>query len=108
MIAVTRLRRPAGDDDVLARAQRALTALAAQPGYAGGVLGRSTDDPDLWVLSTRWSSVGAYRRALSAWDVKMHAHPLLYEAVDEPSAFEVLVEVDREGTVRRTQSDRAG
>ena len=30
-----------------------------------GQLGRNLDEPDLWVLSTRWESVGAYRRALS-------------------------------------------
>lgn len=64
-------------------------ALAARPGYLYGTLGRNVDDPELWVLSTRWENVGAYRRALSAYDVKLHAVPLLSRALDEPSAYEV-------------------
>ncbi|MGF1648668.1 MAG: antibiotic biosynthesis monooxygenase [Kineosporiaceae bacterium] len=111
MIAVVRLRRPSGVADdgaaMIERARAALGALAVQPGYRWGVLGRSTDDPGLWTLTTRWHSVGDYRRGLSAWDVKLHAHPLLYEAVDEPTAFEVLLEVDSDGLVRETPSDRA-
>ena len=65
-------------------------ALAARPGYEHGTVGRNVDDPELWVLSTQWEHVGAYRRALSAYDVKMQAVPLLSRAVDEPSAYEVV------------------
>ena len=32
---------------------------------------------------------GAYRRALSAYDVKLDAVPLLSRALDEPSAYEI-------------------
>ena len=39
---------------------------------------------------TEWESVGAYRRALGGFDVKVHATPLLAESLDEPSAFETL------------------
>ena len=65
-------------------------ALAARPGYHRGTIGRNVDDPELWVLSTQWEHVGAYRRALSAYDVKMQAVPLLSRALDEPSAYEVV------------------
>jgi hypothetical protein len=34
--------------------------------------------------------VGSYRRALSSYDVKVTAVPLLSLAYDEPSAFEVM------------------
>ena len=44
--------------------------------------------PTLWVLVTRWESVGAYRRALSAYDVKLHAWTTLGRALDEPGAYE--------------------
>jgi hypothetical protein len=104
VLAVVRLR---ATGDVVARGRVALAALAARPGFLGGTLGRATDDPDLWVLTTRWSSVGEYRRALSSWDVKMHAHPLLYEAVDEPSAFEELLDVTAAGAVTEGVSDRS-
>lgn len=73
-------------DDVAA----AHALLAAKPGYVDGAVGRNLDDPTLWVLQTRWENVGSYRRALSAYDVKLGAVPLLSRAVDEPSAYEVL------------------
>ena len=53
-------------------------------------MGRNLDDPALWVLETRWANVGSYRRALSAYDVKLGAVPLLSRALDEPSAYEVI------------------
>ena len=53
-------------------------------------VGRATDDPTLWVLSSEWESVGAYRRALSAYEVRVAAVPLLATAIDEPTAYEVL------------------
>jgi len=69
-------------------AHAALDALAARPGYVDGLVGRNLDDPGLWLLTTNWADVGSYRRALSAYDVKVTAVPLLSRAIDEPSAFE--------------------
>ncbi|QWZ10561.1 antibiotic biosynthesis monooxygenase [Nocardioides panacis] len=65
----------------------ALAALAARPGYVDGRIGRNVDEPELWLLTTTWVNVGSYRRALSAFEVKMTAVPLLSRAVDEPSAY---------------------
>jgi hypothetical protein len=67
-----------------------LAVLGAQVGYEDGRLGRNVDDPALWVMVTRWRDVGSYRRALSSYDVKVGAVPLLSRALDEPSAFEDL------------------
>ena len=77
--------------------------LAARPGYVEGQVGRNVDDPALWVLTTRWENVGAYRRALSSYDVKVHAVPLLSRALDEPSAYEVV----EPGTVLNVESTRS-
>ncbi len=74
----------------LPRAQAALAAFAARPGYLRGRIGRAADDPTQWVLTTEWVGVGAYRRSLSSYDVKVDAAPLLSLGRDEPSAFEVL------------------
>ena len=41
-------------------------------------------------MVTRWRDVGSYRRALSSYDVKVGAVPLLSRAIDEPSAYETL------------------
>ena len=103
MLVVTRFAVPETEaDDVLARAGAALAAFAARPGYLRGRVGRAADDPTAWVLTTEWSGVGAYRRSLSAYDVKVHAVPLLALGRDEPSAFEVLL--SEEGA---SPSDRA-
>jgi hypothetical protein len=74
--------------------------LAAKPGYVVGAVGRNVDDPSLWILQTRWVDVGSYRRALSAYDVKLGAVPLLSRALDEPSAYEVVGEAGTEALNR--------
>ena len=81
----------------LESARIALRALTAQPGCLSGRVGRATDDPQLWLLTCEWESVGAYRRALGAYEVKMRAIPVMYGAIDEPTAFEVLRAVDPTG-----------
>ncbi len=107
MLVVNRYRVAAGEaDEFEGAARRALAALGARPGFVAGQVGRNVDDPDLWVMSTRWQSVGAYRRALSAYDVKLNAIPLMYQAIDEPSAFEVLLEQTGD-RVAAFASDRA-
>ena len=101
MIVVNRFRvsdddQPAFRDDL----ERARQALSGQPGYLGGRIGRNVDDPRLWVLTTEWEGPGAYRRALSAYDVKLGAVPVLSRAIDEPSAYEAVepgAELNRPG-----------
>ena len=98
---------PDTQDDFAARAHAALAALAASPGYLSGRLTRALDDPAWWTLVTEWESVGAYRRSLGRFDVKVHATPLLSQSVDEPSAFETLARAEPGGEVSITASDRA-
>ena len=97
----------------LADARTALAALSAAPGCLAGRVGRATDDPQLWILTCEWESVGAYRRALGTYEVKMHAIPVMYRAIDEPTTFEVLRAVDPMGatsgpTRRATDADEVG
>jgi quinol monooxygenase YgiN len=77
--------------------------LAACPGYLGGEVGRNVDDPELWALTTRWENVGSYRRALSSYDVKLHAVVTLGRAIEEPSAYELV----EPGTALNTRSARS-
>lgn len=81
------------------RAREALDALCAQPGCRRGHVGRSMDDPTRWLLQTEWDSAGTYRRALSAYDVKVRAVPVMYHAVDELTAYEALLEGSPGGIV---------
>lgn len=89
MIVVNRFRVSIPDGEALrADLATARDALAACRGYVGGEIGRNVDDPELWVLTTRWENVGSYRRALSSYDVKLRAVAVLSRAIEEPSAYE--------------------
>jgi hypothetical protein len=88
VFAVTRLRVSGADAGALAAAVDVLlAALAARPGFRDGELGRCADDDGLWALVTRWDGVGAYRRALSAAEVKLAGAPVWVHALDEPGVY---------------------
>jgi hypothetical protein len=92
MIVVNRFRvTEAEAASFRADLERAHEMLAVQLGYVAGHVGRNVDDQGLWLLTTEWEGPGAYRRALSAYDVKMAAVPTLSRALDEPSAYEAVV-----------------
>lgn len=104
MLVVSRfVVAPEQVEEFRAGLERARAALADRPGYASGSIGCNLDDQSLWALVTTWENVGAYRRALSAYDVKLHAVPLLSRAVDEPSAYEV-VEAGADLNIQKTRS----
>ncbi|RNL86128.1 antibiotic biosynthesis monooxygenase family protein [Halostreptopolyspora alba] len=77
-------------DDFVARAEKAVEALGSRPGFRGSWVGRAADDPTLWTVVTEWDGPGYYRRAISDFEVRMAAVPLLSLAHDEPTAFEVV------------------
>jgi hypothetical protein len=108
VLVVTRFVVPEeAGEQFLADARRALAALAARPGYRSGRVGRAVDDPTAWLVQSEWDGVGVYRRALSAYDVKVDAAPLLGLARDEVSAYEVLVSDDGPATAEVVASARA-
>ena len=106
MLTVVRLDRPTEAADLEDRAGAALRAFAACRGFVRGWFGPATDDPALCVFAMEWETVGAYRRALSTYDVKMNAVPLLYLARDEPTAYETVLSATPHG-IRRSASDLA-
>lgn len=91
MLAISRFRYDVDAAAAQSELGRCLAGLAVMPGFVDGFVGRAMDDPTLWVLQTRWESVGAYRRALSSYEIKLTVVPLLSRALDEPSAFEVII-----------------
>ena len=108
MIAVVQLRPAAGAEAEFGeQAAAALRVLAERPGFRRGSLGRATDDAQAWLLLTEWESVGAYRRALGGFEVKLRATPVLAQALDQPSAFEELLVIDPAGVEHPATSDRA-
>lgn len=92
MLLVCRFAVPTDGRAFAARVRRALELLTAAPGCLGGEAGRAVDEPDRWVLTVRFASVDAYRRALGPFAVREHVVPLLSEALaDEPATFETLI-----------------
>ncbi len=107
MIALLQFCPDAGDAGFQADAEQALRVLAGRPGFVRGTVGRATDDEGSWLLLTEWESVGAYRRGLGGYQVKLTATPLLSQALDRPSAFEQLLSIGPDGQETARTSDRA-
>ena len=88
MFAIARFEvEPKDQTRFLMDLERALEALAACDGYIAGRTGRNTDDPGLLAMITEWRNIGSYRRALSNYQVKIVAVPILARAIDEPGGF---------------------
>jgi quinol monooxygenase YgiN len=82
---------PSGDAavaDFVAAATRLTAAMATRPGHLRSQLARALDDPSRWVLVSEWAGVGAFRRALSSYDVRIEAVPLMALAETEPAVYE--------------------
>lgn len=84
MLVVNRFR---GGQDFGARLGPVVAVLSTKPGFRDAEVAQNLDEPDLWVLVTRWENVGSYRRALGGFESKMVVVPLLSQAIDEPSAY---------------------
>ncbi|WP_165617546.1 antibiotic biosynthesis monooxygenase [Klenkia soli] len=83
---MTRFRTDDGTA-LLADAAVLLAALRARPGFRSGEFGAAADDDGLYALLTTWDGVGAYRRALSAAEVKIAGAPVWVHALDEPGVY---------------------
>lgn len=85
-------------------AEHALRLLTAQTGCVGGELARATEDSESWVLSVRFDSIVAYRRAMSGFEIREHVIPLLSRARDEGTATHELIVTAAEGGTERHPS----
>jgi len=94
----------AGVVEFLAEAEAAIEVLSTRPGFVRGTVGQAIDGAGQMTLLLEFSEVGTYRRALSNYDVKITAVPLLSRAIDEPSAHELLHSRGSEGTIDRQSS----
>ena len=97
LLVVMRFRDDSDSGALIPPLRDALELLSAQGGLRSGHVSRSTDDVGLVIVTLEWESVGAYRRALSNYDVKVSVVPLLSSAIDEPTAFEILHTRDESG-----------
>lgn len=106
MRVVTR-HRPEDPEAFASDAAQALHVLAGQHGFLGGELGSSPDDPSILLLTTKWADVGSMRRGMGGYEAKVALAPIMVTAADEPSVFEVLLEVAPGGAVTEAASARS-
>ena len=88
----------------LPQAQQAISVLASKAGFIQGTVLRYVDSGERLIINTSWQDVGSYRRALSSTESKMQVWPFLGDALDEPGAYEVLLEMQPESTTLYTTS----
>ena len=93
MLVVSRFTVDAGETAFAEQAATALAVLSQRPGYLAGRVARAADDEREWLVVTEWTGAGAWRRALSSYDVKVVATPLLARGRDEVSVYELVVEL---------------
>ncbi|WP_460962214.1 antibiotic biosynthesis monooxygenase family protein [Parasphingorhabdus pacifica] len=78
--------------EFLNQVERALELLTSCQGCVGAELARATEDVASYVLSMRFESLRAYRRAMSGIEVREHMVPLLSRArVDEHAVHECVL-----------------
>ncbi|HEY5821448.1 MAG TPA: antibiotic biosynthesis monooxygenase family protein [Propionibacteriaceae bacterium] len=91
MIVLNRFRVETSDEDAFVdQARAAVAVLGSRDGFVSVDFGRNLDEPTLWTITTRWTNVGSYRRALQGYESKVAVVPLLSRAIDEPSAYDDL------------------
>ncbi len=76
-----------------AAALSALEVLQIKDGFIAGAIIRSPDEPQRHLVTCEWQDVGSYRRALSSTESKMIVWPFLAGMIDQPSAYETLLQV---------------
>lgn len=82
--------------------RESVALLATKEGFVDARVSRAIDDGALVTLELSWDTVGSYRRALSSYDVKVQVVPIMSQALDEPTAFEVLHVRDARGAADAT------
>lgn len=80
----------------LSAAEVAVKTLQSKEGFVSADVTRSPDEATRFIVTTKWSDVGSYRRALSSTESKLNVWPFLADMHDAPSAFEVLLSANGE------------
>ncbi len=71
MIAIARFELPLSQAEQFRAELEAVKAVLSEAaGFISATIGQNLDEPTLWVLTTEWQNVGAYRRALSSTRAK--------------------------------------
>jgi quinol monooxygenase YgiN len=88
---IAQLVVPEGDRAQFDQGYARIGELAAQsPGFLSSELGQSTDSLQDLTLIHRWEGVGAYRKFLSRYEVKLEVIPFLSKFTKESVTVEII------------------
>lgn len=103
---VVTIHRPEAPEDFLVAVGELFNVLRRLPGFLQGELARSPDDPQVWLLTSRWLDVGSMRRGMGSFEAKIALAPVMATAADQVSVFEVMLQASPDAVVQGG-SDRA-
>jgi hypothetical protein len=105
MDVVLRFEKLVSIEEWVREAERVIDLFSRKPGFQSAKAGLALDNDSTGLLFLSFDSVGSYRWALSAYDIKLEATTFLSAARDESSAFEILIDVTN-GKKTRFQSEK--
>ncbi len=92
MLAISKFRDV--DADLAAGLEAVAQFWRTCPGCVAVDVVANVDEPELWALVSRWRDIGSYRRSFGGYEAKILLTPVLLRAVDEPSAYLSLDEMN--------------
>ena len=94
----------ADPDSWTIEAKQALKILQERPGFLSSSVFHNADSAERYLVKTDWIDVGSYRRALGSMEAKIGVWPFLANMRDEPTAFELLMDLDADAVVEYESS----
>ncbi len=90
---IAQLAVPAGARGQFEQGYDRMVKLCAQsPGFLSGELGQSTDSLEDFTVIHRWADVGAYRKFLSRYEVKLEVIPFLSTFTKDSVTVEIIMD----------------
>lgn len=96
--------RPPDPERFTEEVRQLFEVLRHQPGFLHAELGRSPDEPDVWLLASRWLDPGTMRRAMGSFEAKVLLGSIMASARDQVSVYEVVLSATAEA-IAETDSD---
>ena len=84
--------------------ERMVELCVESPGFLSSELGQSTDSLEDFTLIHRWADVGAYRKFLSRYDIKLEVIPFLSTFTKTSVTVEIISDTQSDQVERGTSS----
>jgi quinol monooxygenase YgiN len=84
--------------------ERMVELCSQSPGFLSSELGQSTDSLEDFTLIHRWSGVGAYRKFLSRYEIKLEVIPFLSTFTKDSVTVEIIMDSQSDQVENGTSS----